>query len=299
MTEIALKISDLSYFYENGDGIDKFNFELNRGDFLAVIGNSGSGKSTLINTVLGILEKNNGETFINENIDINKISFSPQNQAIDWYLNCFDNIYMGALFSNVANKKQATKDIINLIGLTGKEHSDPTDLSGGQLQRIQLARQLVAESEMLFLDEPTTGLDVFTAEKILSHLKSLAIKGVTCIVSSHDLDIMEKYCNKVLLIENGKQAFFGNLVEFIALYSEENEYIFELYNELENKTKEILRGKYKILEWFPLIVSLEDEKQINSVLKDLLDSGVEIQSFRKDKKTLKEIILDNNRIMEE
>ncbi|MBF0780640.1 MULTISPECIES: ABC transporter ATP-binding protein [unclassified Granulicatella] len=295
VNELTLKIENLSYFYENGDGINGFNFELNKGDFLAVIGISGSGKTTLINTILGILKKKTGNISIGDHIDISKISFSPQNQAIDWYLNVFDNIYMGALFSNVSNPKEITNNVIELVGLKGKEASDPTDLSGGQLQRVQLARQLVSESDILFLDEPTNGLDVIISEQLLTHLKSLATKGVTCIVSSHDLDVLEKFCNKVLLIEEGKQVFYGSLDDFIASYNEENEFIIEIYNPIEEKVKSLLQNKYNILEWFPLVVSIENEKQISEILKVLIDHDIPIQSLRKDKKTLKEIILDDHR----
>ena len=295
MNEPSLRIENLSHTYDNGEGVKAFEFELQRGDFLAVIGSSGAGKSTLINTILGILKRDTGKVLISDNIEMNRLSFSPQNQAIDWYLNVYDNIYMGALFSNVDNARQATEDMIRLIGLQGKEDSDPTDLSGGQLQRVQLARQLVSESDILFLDEPTNGLDVVTSEQILSYLQELSNRGVTCIVSSHDLDILEKFCNKVLLIENGMQVFFGDLTEFVKSYNEENEYVIELYGGLPDDTKKMLTECHSVLNWNPLTVALEDDKHISSVLKMLIDNGGDVASVRKDKKSLKEIILDNSR----
>lgn len=298
MNGVTLKIENLSYFYDGGEGIENFTFELNGGDFLAVIGESGAGKTTLINTILGVLEKNTGEVLIPESMEVSKISFSPQNQAIDWYLNVYDNIYMGAIFSGVEKPREKTFDIIEKIGLSGKEKSDPTELSGGQQQRIQLARQLVSDSEMLFLDEPTNGLDVNTTENILSHIKSLTLGGATCIVSSHDLDMLEQYCNKVLFIENGQQSFFGSLSDFISSYSEENEYIIETSTYINNAAKEILSENYRVLEWNPLRISLESDDEISNVLKILLDTDNEIMSVNKDRKTLKEVFLNKSKSKE-
>lgn len=127
----VLKVENLSYRYENGEGIKKVSFELEKGDFLAIIGKSGAGKSTLINSILGILPKEEGEVWIDDELSAKDISFSPQNQAIDWYLNVFDNIYMGGLFDGMTHIKEKTRHVMSDIGLEGKEKEDPTNLSGG------------------------------------------------------------------------------------------------------------------------------------------------------------------------
>lgn len=93
--------------------------------------------------------------------------------------------------------------------MEGREKDDPTNLSGGQLQRVQLARQIVSNAKILILDEPTSSLDVIASENILDQLKEQTKIGKTCLISSHDLDMLEKYCNKVLYIED-----FSNLSFF-------------------------------------------------------------------------------------
>lgn len=195
-----LKVNNLSYYYDNGKGIKDISFEIEDRDFLAIIGKSGAGKSTLINCILGILPREDGKVLIDDNLSSKDISFSPQNQAIDWYLNVFDNVYIEALFDGSLNAKEKTIDVLNRIGLEGREKDDPTNLSGGQLQRVQLARQIVSNAKILILDEPTSSLDVITSENILDQLKEQTKIGKTCLISSHDLDMLEKYCNKVLYI---------------------------------------------------------------------------------------------------
>ncbi|MGF3113075.1 metal ABC transporter ATP-binding protein [Facklamia sp. P9177] len=286
----VLKVDNLSYYYENGEGIKNISFELETGDFLAIIGKSGAGKSTLINSILGILPKIEGEVWIDDALSAKDISFSPQSQAIDWYLNVFDNVYMEALFEGTINAKEQTRNVMNNIGLEGKEKEDPTNLSGGQLQRVQLARQLVSDSQILILDEPTSSLDVITAEKFLEQLENQTKTGKTCLVSSHDLDMLEKHCNKVLYIEEGEVVFFGLLNSFLDQYNNLNEYSVFYEGGLTNELRQSISELFNVLEWQPLTVEINTDESINLILKILVDNNIIVRSIEQKKRSLKEII---------
>ncbi|WP_179299362.1 metal ABC transporter ATP-binding protein [Staphylococcus delphini] len=285
-----LKVENLSCFYENGDGIKNISFELNSGDFLALIGKSGAGKSTLINSILGILPLTEGEVLIADDLSSKDISFSPQNQAIDWYLNVFDNIYMEALFDGYSNAKAETIHALNKIGLEGKEKEDPTNLSGCQLQRVQLARQLVSNAKVLILDEPTSSLDVITSEKILDQLKDKTQEGKVCLISSHDLDMLERYCNKVLYIENGNLIFFGEINHFLEQYNRLNEYKVNYEGHLSKELEKNIAAHFNVIAWHPLTVEVNNGESINAILKLLIDHDIAIHAVEQNKRSLKEII---------
>lgn len=285
-----LKVSDLSYYHENGKGIKNISFELESGDFLAIIGKSGAGKSTLINSMLGIYSNKEGEVWIDNTLSAKDISFSSQNQAIDWYLNVFDNVYMEALFCGNKQAKIDTANVLNDIGLKGKEKEDPTNLSGGELQRIQLARQLVSNAKILILDEPTASLDVVTGEQIVEKLRNQTRKGKTCLIASHDLDMLEKYCNKVLYIENGEMRYFGEMTLFLERYNRFNEYKIFYEGNLPTDVEKKIYNSFNVLEQNPLTVRVDRGGSINLILKRFVDSGIVISSIEQTKHSLKETI---------
>lgn len=218
------------------------------------------------------------------------ISFSPQNQAIDWYLNVFDNVYMGAIFEDIKNPKEKTKKILEQLGLGDKEKSDPTDLSGGQLQRVQVARQLVFDAKILILDEPTASLDIVSSEMLLDTLQSRLKEGATCLISSHDLDMLEKYCNKVLFIEEGRQSFFGTMEDFVARYSNITEYTINYEGLISKELEDKISKNYKITSLNPLRISMEEDFDNNELLVLLIDEKIKILSVEKNRQSLKEIV---------
>lgn len=277
-----LKVNNLSYYYDNGQGIKDISFEIDHGDFLAIIGKSGAGKSTLINCILGILPREDGKVLIDDNLSSKDISFSPQNQAIDWYLNVFDNVYIEALFDGSLDAKEKTIDVLNRIGLEGREKDDLTNLSGGQLQRVQLARQIVSNAKILILDEPTSSLDVITSENILDQLKEQTKIGKTCLISSHDLDMLEKYCNKVLYIENGNLSFFGEISKFLEQYSRLNEYKINYSGNIANDIKNCISNTCNVINWNPLTIELNNDENINSILKLFVDNNIEVNSIEQN-----------------
>ncbi len=169
-----LTVKDLAYKYKNSSdyAIKNISFSAEKGDMIALIGKSGSGKTTIINSTLGLFSNVEGEVSFGEGVSVRDVDYCMQNQSVDWYLNVYDNIYMGVLYSQNTLSKKSVDDIIAVLGLKGKEKSDLTELSGGQLQRVQIARSLVSNSKILFLDEPTTGLDVVLSKNILEYIKN-------------------------------------------------------------------------------------------------------------------------------
>lgn len=231
MSEI-LKVVDLNYKYKKNEkyALKNVNFSVQPGDFIALIGSNGSGKSTLMNNLTGFLKPTSGtvEYFetgfknYSQKQPFSAIGYSPQIQMMDWFSNVFDNVMLESLlFGNSIKKSKELSNIalkkVNLDSASSKKKL-PETLSGGQQQRVQLARAVVHNPDFLILDEPTVGLDVESAELFLTNVKK---SGVTALVSSHDINILEKYANKLLFIDNGEIIYFGGLKEFIQKYNQQ------------------------------------------------------------------------------
>jgi lacticin-481/lactococcin-DR transport/processing ATP-binding protein lcnDR3 len=212
-----------------------------------------------------------------------------QNQSVDWYLNVYDNIYMGVLYSKNTISKKSVDEIIEVLGLKDKEKSDLTELSGGQLQRVQIARSLISDSKILFLDEPTTGLDVVLSKNILEYIKNNN-KEHAVFISSHDLDLIEKYCNKIIYINDGECLYFGEMSTFLKEYNKEIVYNISYSGEINKNVVEKHKDTITIIDDKNLKIFLEKEEEISNVLKLLLAENITIGSLRKEEITLKRIL---------
>lgn len=221
MSEI-LKVTNLNYRYDKfKDNILKdINFSINSGEIIALIGSNGSGKSTLMNNITGFLKPTSGTVqYFEEGFskyDVKQpfasIGYSPQIQMMDWYSDVFDNVLLGSLLfgNSIKESRRLSSAALKKVNLDAHQliKKLPETLSGGQQQRVQLARAIVHNPEFLILDEPTVGLDVESAEMFL---QSIQESKVAALISSHDINILEKYADKLLFIDKGEVLYFGNL----------------------------------------------------------------------------------------
>ena len=196
---------------------------------------------------------------------------------------------MGLLYSQNTISKKSVDEIIAVLGLKDKEKSDLTELSGGQLQRVQIARSLVSNSKILFLDEPTTGLDVVLSKNILEYIKNNN-KEHAVFISSHDLDLIEKYCNKIIYINDGECLYFGEMGAFLREYNKEIVYNITYNGELSKDIVEKNEDTITIVDDKNLKIFLEKEEEISNVLKLLLAENITIGSLQKEEITLKRIL---------
>lgn len=284
-----LSVKKLSYKYKKSDeyAIKDISFTAEKGDMIAIIGKSGAGKTTIINSTLGLFSEIEGEILFSEGVSVRDIDYCMQNQSVDWYLNVYDNIYMGALYSQNKISKENVDEIIAVLGLKAKEKSDLTELSGGQLQRVQIARSLISKSKILFLDEPTTGLDIILSKKILEYIKENN-KENSVLISSHDLDLVEEYCNKIIYINKGECLYSGRMEDFLKEYNKE--VVYSVQYEGTVKTDIIDTNVIKIIDSKNLKIFLEKEEEISNVLKTLLLNDVKIEKLYKEEITLKRIL---------
>ena len=218
---MKLSINNISFNYES-KVLDDITFKVNAGDFLGIIGPNGSGKTTLLKIISKILKPSSGAVFINEK-EINSLNSREVAKTIGvvsqepgaYPFTVFEVVLMGRTPHLSRFQKEGENDfkiVENAMRLTGTwEFKDKliTELSGGEKQKVIIARALAQEPRLLLLDEPTAHLDINHQIAILDIVKLLSRKGITIISVFHDLNLSAKYCDSLLILNKGKIAGAG------------------------------------------------------------------------------------------
>ncbi|MFR4161590.1 MAG: ABC transporter ATP-binding protein [Paraclostridium sordellii] len=216
-----LKVKNLNKIYGKDEtkvkALNDINFEINKGEFVVIVGKSGSGKSTILNIMAGLEKPTNGYVII-DNINISeldekqksllrkeKIGLIFQSYNLIPVLTVEENIKLPTI--NTDNKDNKDDKYINelmeLLGIKDRKNHLPNQLSGGQQQRVAIGRALVNKPAIIFADEPTGNLDTKTESEVLSLLKESQKKfNQTIIMITHNVDIA-KYADRVIKIEDG------------------------------------------------------------------------------------------------
>lgn len=216
-----IKCENLVIGYDQNPVCDELNFEVNRGDYLCILGENGSGKSTLMKTLLGLQKKISGKIIFDSGVDKTKIGYLPQHTSVqkDFPASVMEIVLsgfvgkMGIRPFYTKKEKQTALENMELMGITQLKNRCFRELSGGQQQRVLLARALCATSKILLLDEPITGLDPYVSEEMYNLIDRLNKLGVTIIMISHDMNASLKYATKILEIKDG--VFYGYIDEYI------------------------------------------------------------------------------------
>lgn len=218
--DIILRTEKLCKFYGEGESevraIDNTDIEIEKGEFVAIVGKSGSGKSTLLHMLGGLDIPTSGKVFIG-NKDIfelkeeelavfrrRKIGFIFQAFNLVASLNVWENIVLPMGLDGKEVDEAFVKDILNTLQLENKIENLPNTLSGGQQQRVAIARAIASKPDIILADEPTGNLDSKTGDEVISLLKMSAKKyGQTLVVITHDEEIAQM-ADRIIVIEDGK-----------------------------------------------------------------------------------------------
>ena len=226
-----LKISNLSFAYKkNNNVLNDINLSLKNKSIGVVLGKNGSGKSTLFKNILGILKPNNGDIKLNDLDMINikkdlrakKISYVPQDITFG-SLSVFDSVLLGRItYFNYIVKDEDIKivnDIIHEMKLDKIALKNVNELSGGERQKVAIARALVQEPELIIFDEPIGNLDIYNEKLILDEAKKIVKnKNVSILISLHDLNLAYEFADEFYFIKEGKIIYQGDK----EVFNEEN-----------------------------------------------------------------------------
>ena len=230
-SETMIRVENVSKTYTGKQGtvaaVKDVSLEISRGEIFGVIGFSGAGKSTLIRLLNGLETVTSGHIYINDK-DITtlkrkellkerqKIAMIFQHFNLLWSRTVEENIAFSLEIAGVpkAERKAKVAELIDLVGLTGREKSYPSQLSGGQKQRVGIARALANDPEVLLCDEATSALDPKTTKDILKLLVEINQElGLTIVLITHEMHVVRQICHRVAVMEEGRVVESGEVIE--------------------------------------------------------------------------------------
>jgi ABC-2 type transport system ATP-binding protein len=210
-----IEVRDLVKKYKTASdfALDHVNLHIHEGEFFGLLGPNAAGKTTLISVIVGLLKITSGEVFLKDiNVkthpnDIKKIiGLIPQEMALYPNLTIRENLMffgkMHGLFGKVLTDR--VNEFLAVVELSGSADKLVSDCSGGIKRRANLIAGLLHEPTMVFLDEPTLGVDAQSRNLIFEYLQQLNKKGVTCLYTTHYMEEAESLCSRIMIIDNGK-----------------------------------------------------------------------------------------------
>jgi putative ABC transport system ATP-binding protein len=229
-TVVEVKNLTKTYFMPGGMSqqvLKGVSFEIQSGDFVAIMGHSGSGKSTLMNT-LGCLDRPTGGKYILAGQEVSKLSdnelavvrgktlgFVFQNFNLLMKRTIADNVSLPLLYQGVSKKEcyERAKSMIERVGLKGYSDRIPSQLSGGMQQRVAIARALINNPKIILADEPTGNLDSQTSDEIMGMFQDLNNEGITVILVTHEPDVA-MYAKRLIRIADGVVEYDGSVKDY-------------------------------------------------------------------------------------
>jgi ABC-2 type transport system ATP-binding protein len=225
MIDYAILVKGLTKSFKNTVVLKGVDFEVKRGEIFALLGSNGAGKTTIVNILSTLLKADDGDAGIfgydvarqPEKVREN-ISLTGQFAAVDGMLTGRENLTLIAKLRSVANPRQVADSLLERFGLTDAANRRTSTYSGGMARRLDIAMSLVGTPAVIFLDEPTTGLDPEGRLEVWKTVKKLADSGVTILLTTQYLEEAEQLAGRIAILHSGKIIANGTLDELKKLF---------------------------------------------------------------------------------
>lgn len=302
MSQLAIEVSEITKMFGNFTAVDKVSFGVKQGDIFGFLGANGAGKSTTIRMLIGLLEPTSGQAKVGgydvkTQTDLLKKNIGYMSQKFSLYedMTVEENIHFyGGVYGLSKEKiKDRKMWVLEMAGLQGREKSLTKTLSGGWKQRLALGCSILHEPKILFLDEPTSGVDPVSRRNFWDLINELSSQGVTVLVTTHYLDEAE-YCNNIILINAGRLVAQGSPKE---LKTEHINYpIFEVETDNVVNALELLRAQPWVVEISVfgtyLHVGVKDYEEGNSLIQTILNpEGIQVKRIERIVPSLEDVFL--------
>ncbi len=230
MADAAVEVRELTKRYEKITAVDRISFEIYQGEILGMLGPNGAGKTTTIQMLLGLLTPTSGEIKIlgmdlprhREEI-LNQVNFSSAYVAMPYSLTVVENLTVFARLYGVQKPAAKIDALLKTFEMESIRAKVTGTLSSGQVTRLCLAKALLNDPKILFLDEPTVSLDPDIADKTRGLLKGLRTRsGLTILYTSHNMKEMEEMCDRIIFLNKGRLIAAGSPKELLKKFGKEN-----------------------------------------------------------------------------
>ena len=311
MSDNQIVISDLSKVYDNGfKALKNINLNIKKGEIFAMLGPNGAGKTTLISIICGIVIPSSGNVLVDDYDIINdfretrsRIGIVPQELTLEQFETVFNNIsFSRGLYGKKPNNQYIEK-ILKQLSLWDKKDLRLRQLSGGMKRRVLIAKALSHEPSILFLDEPTAGVDVELRQDMWKIVKSLRESGVTIILTTHYIEEAEAIADRVGVINQGEIIVVDQTKELLKkmgtkkLTIDLQEKISKIPDKLEKYNLTIGDNNMSLDYLYKV-----DAKRtgITNLLQDLKDAGLKLADLKTEQNSLEKVFVslvrENNEI---
>ncbi len=302
MSSDQIIVNNLSKTYDNGfQALKNINLNIKKGEIFAMLGPNGAGKTTLINIICGIVKPSSGEITV-ENFDIikdyretrSKIGLVPQELTLEAFETVFNNVsYSRGLYGKKPDPLHIEK-VLKQLSLWDKRDLGLRQLSGGMKRRVLIAKALSHEPSILFLDEPTAGVDVELRQEMWKVVNLLRETGVTIILTTHYIEEAEAMADRVGVINQGEIIIVEQKNELLKKMGRKKLTV-ELQDEINEvphslKKYNLLLGSNKMSLDYSYDLS-EKQTGITNLLQDLKDSGLKLRDIKTEQSNLEKIFV--------
>ena len=273
------------------------NLTVNRGEIFGILGPNGAGKTTILSILEGLRSASEGRVFILGK-DIKKETATiKQRIGVQLQHNEYPPLLTLAelleLFASLYAQKADVKKLLGFVGLEDKIHNQVKELSGGQKQRFTIATSLVNEPEILFLDEPTTGLDPRARRDIWRLIKEINARGITIVITTHYMEEAEYLCDRVAIIDRGRILTIDNPKTLINNLSHTTQVSFFTDQTIEADWWKNAESVEKVYSYHPkVILEIKSLDHISDILKILQEHTIKFTGFTVKTATLEDVYLD-------
>jgi len=311
MSQNQISINNLSKIYKNGfNALKSINLDIKKGEIFAMLGPNGAGKTTLISIICGIVKPSSGIVSV-DGFDIisdyretrSRIGLVPQELTLEQFETVFNNVsYSRGLYGKKPDPEHIEK-ILKQLSLWDKKDQRLRQLSGGMKRRVLIAKALSHEPSILFLDEPTAGVDVELRQDMWKIVEELRATGVTIILTTHYIEEAEAIADRVGVINQGEIIVVEETKELLKKMGHKKLTV-ELQDEISKIPESLVKyklvlGSNKMSIDYTYNVQAE-QTGITNLLQDLKDAGLKLKDLKTEQSTLEKIFVslvkENNEI---
>ena len=298
-----VSIKKLSKIYDNNfQALNNITLDIKKNEIIALLGPNGAGKTTMISIICGIVIPTSGSVTV-DNFDIikdyrrtrSRIGLVPQELSLEQFEYVFNNVsYTRGLYGKAPNPSLIEK-ILKDLSLWDKRNSRINELSGGMKRRVLIAKALSHEPSVLFLDEPSAGVDVELRQEMWQVIKDLRNSGVTIILTTHYIEEAEAIADRVAVINKGELLVVDNTSDLVrsmgqkTLLIELQEAVQALPPKLESYNLKVLNNGLSISYNYD---SSSKQTGITSLLQDMKEAGLKLKDLKTEQSSLENIFVE-------
>ena len=289
-----LKVNHISKSYGSIKAINDLSFEVSEGEIFGLLGVNGAGKTTTFRMIVGLLEPDDGTITLNsKNIDYDitdDIGFLTEERSLFIKMSVLEQILFYGNLKGLDNKEiEKRLDYwLDRLKITEYKNEKIKNLSKGNQQKVQFIAAVINEPKLLSLDEPFTGLDPFNVEILMQALREMAKKGTIVIFSSHRMEHVEMFCDRLLILVKGDKVLEGSLKEIKDNYLKKS---IRIKGEVDVKGIKEIKGVEKVIKTSDDIIVKVSNMEVVSKVFNVIKNGKNIIKFEVEDPSLNEIFI--------